>query len=220
MADNQPQNQAQHKKAYIINCSTIFRDAVLQLAEIKKVNVGDLARSIILTMPYEMIANFPDPGEPGNEDREKIMLKSGDYEGKVWRRKPRLQARLPAGYKPIILRKALGMALALAAKHTIINLQNSADEPYQTTIDSLKQSNARLVDTIEKLSFSPISGGCTTATEALYIMGLPKDPHPSGDTIKRRFRELAGIYHPDGILGDHERMSQLNEAFSFLRRNR
>ncbi len=208
-----------HKKAYIINCSSSFRDAVLQLAQIKKVNVGDIARSIMLTMPNDIINSFPDPGEPTREDREKITLKSGDYEGKVWRRKPRLQARLPAGYQPIMLRKALGLALALATKQKNLHLQDVLEEPYIETISKLQKQNTRFFEAIQKLSFQPINGACTTATEAFYIMGLPREPRPTDEVIKKRFRELANIYHPDGILGDHERMSQLNLAFTFLRRN-
>ncbi len=210
----------QHKKAYIINCSTSFRDDILQLAKSKKVNVGDLARSTILALPQEMIVRFPDPGEPKNDDREKITLKSGDYEGKIWRRKPRLQARLPAGYQPILLRKALGITLALAAKEKVLTMQDANEEPHLDTINKVKEHNIRLLETIERLSFTPVRGGCTTATEALYILGLPKAPYPNQEEIKKRFRELAGVYHPDGILGDNDRMSQLNLAFAFLKHNR
>ncbi len=209
----------QHKKPYIINCSSVFRDAVLQLAESKKVNVGDLARSIMLTIPQTMIENFPDPGEPAVTDREKITLKSGDYQGKIWRRKPRLQARLPAGYDAKLLRRALAMALALAYNEKNMVLQNSDEEEFSITIKQLQERNKRLHETIRKLAFTPLRMGCYSSEDALYILGLPSAPKPTEESIKKRFRELAAIFHPDGICGDHERMSQLNLALDYLKKN-
>ena len=84
------------KKSYVIPCSSAFRDAVQALAHARGVNAGDIARSVLLTLPAGAIADFPDPGGPGLNDRETVVLKSGAQAGKPWRRKPRLQVRLPA----------------------------------------------------------------------------------------------------------------------------
>jgi len=101
------------KRSYVIPCASAFRDAVQVLANARGVNAGDLARSVMLTLPEKVIAGFPDPGGPGLDDRETVVLKSGAQAGKPWRRKPRLQVRLPAGHDMPTIRRALGIALAL-----------------------------------------------------------------------------------------------------------
>ena len=44
------------KKSYTIPCSSGFRDRVQALANVGDVNVGDLARSVMLVVPAEAIA--------------------------------------------------------------------------------------------------------------------------------------------------------------------
>ena len=39
----------------------MFRDAVMDLAARRRVNVGDLARSVLLVVPGGVIDEFPDP---------------------------------------------------------------------------------------------------------------------------------------------------------------
>ncbi len=209
-----------HKKAYIINCTTKFRNDIVKLAESKHVNVGDLARSIILTIPEDVINAFPDPGDPSEKDREPVFLKSGDNSGKVWRRKPRLQARLPEGCHPITLRKALGLALSLSTNKKNLTLHDGAQDTLQKTIDQLANDQERLHKIIDKIAFIPFKAGCSTIEQALYILGLPRHPYPNHETIKKRYRELATIFHPDSICGSHDRMSQLNIAFDLLKGNR
>lgn len=79
----------------------------------RQVNVGDLARSILLVVSPDAIAAFPDPGDPPADDRETVILKSGPAEGRPWRRKPRLQVRMPPGHEIPFIRRALGLALAM-----------------------------------------------------------------------------------------------------------
>ncbi|HBV00562.1 MAG TPA: molecular chaperone DnaJ, partial [Thalassospira lucentensis] len=99
------------KQSYTIPCSSVFRDAVQALAERRGVNAADLARSVMLIVPEKAIDEYDDPGDPPKSDRETIVLKSGPAEGRPWRRKPRLQLRLPPGFSIIMVRKALKMAL-------------------------------------------------------------------------------------------------------------
>lgn len=101
------------KTSYTIPCSSAFRDAALALADRRRVNVGDLARSVLLVVPESEIAAYPDPGDPPPGDRETVTLKSGPQAGRPWRRKPRLQVRMSPGYTPVLLRQALAIALAL-----------------------------------------------------------------------------------------------------------
>ena len=105
--------ESNRKRSYASPCASAFRDAVTALAERRRVNAGDLARSVLLLVPRDVVARYPDPGEPAPDDREQVVLKSGPSANKPWRRKPRLQVRLPDGFKIPEIRRALGMALAM-----------------------------------------------------------------------------------------------------------
>jgi len=61
----------------------------------------------------EHFAAFPDSGDPVKGDRETVLVKSVPAKGRLWFRKPRLQARLVPGYVLPMLRRALGIALAM-----------------------------------------------------------------------------------------------------------
>ena len=99
------------KLSYTIPCSSSFRDTITALAVKSRVNVADLARSALLLVPREIIRQIPDPGGPKPGDREETVLKSGPSKGRPWRRKPRLQARLSAGYDVSTVRRALNLVL-------------------------------------------------------------------------------------------------------------
>ena len=123
------------KLSYAISCSSQFRNSVMALAESRGVNVGDLARSILLTVPADVIERLDDPGEPPADDREAITLKSGRNPGKLWRRKPRLQVRLPPGHNAETIRRALDLALALDGGSKTVAVE---DNGKPTTRDRLK----------------------------------------------------------------------------------
>nr|CAM75035.1 DnaJ-class molecular chaperone [Magnetospirillum gryphiswaldense MSR-1] len=72
------------KHSYTIPCSSAFRDAIEALAARRHVNVGDIARSVLLVMPPSAIQGFPDPGDPEAGDRETVILKSGPSQGRPW----------------------------------------------------------------------------------------------------------------------------------------
>ncbi|BAE53126.1 J domain-containing protein [Paramagnetospirillum magneticum] len=116
------------KHSYTIPCASAFRDAVDKLALRRRVNVGDIARSVLLVVPPETIAAFPDPGEPEPEDRETVILKSGPAEGRPWRRKPRLQVRMAPGYSVEAIRRALAMALAMAQGDVRLRVERPGEE--------------------------------------------------------------------------------------------
>jgi len=112
------------KHSYTVPCSSVFRDLVEALAKRRGVNVGDMARSVLLVLPLPVISDFPDPGEPPAEDRELVVLKSGPAQGRPWRRKPRLQVRMAPGYSIQNVRKALGLALALEKGELAVHIRN------------------------------------------------------------------------------------------------
>ncbi len=202
------------KQSYTIPCASVFRDEVLALASRRGVNVADLARSVALVLPADSLARFPDPGEPDALDRETVIIKSGPSAGRPWQRKPRLQVRMAPGFDPVMLRRALGVALAIdrgeadvlldAPRHGL-NVRVDADE-----IDRLKA-------TVDLLRFEPLAAGVNSRADALFVLGFPPASRPDTKTLNARFRQLATVHHPDGEHGCHHRMSQLNAAMALLR---
>ena len=220
------------KHSYTVSCSSTFRDAVADLARRRGANVADLARSVVFLLPPETVAEFPDPGEPGREDRETVVLKSGAAEGRPWRRKPRLQVRLPPGYEIPTIRRALGIALAMdrgemllrldgKAAAAAVHVNQPAPAPSEDDARRLREAREeleRLQAIVSVLSFDPLPDGPRTREEALHVLGFPPGRVPDLATLRNRFRMLATIHHPDGSYGDHRRMSQLNAAMDILRR--
>ncbi len=117
------------KHSYTIPCASAFRDAVEALAARRRVNVGDIARSVLLVMPAAVIAGHADPGEPAADDRETVILKSGPAMGRPWRRKPRLQVRMAPGYGVAFIRRALAMALAVERGDLAVRLDDPSAAP-------------------------------------------------------------------------------------------
>ena len=186
----------------------------MELARRRNVNVADLARSILLVLDSEMIAAVPDPGEPGKGDREEVVLRSGPSKGRPWRRKPRLQVRLPPGLDAKTARRALAVALALDDGKVRLEIRHAGES-----------SSARLRDEVERMktiiaSLAPpvLARGVATVADALHVLGFPPGSDPDMGEIRSRFRTLAAIHHPDSGHGDHQRMAQLNQAIEVLRR--
>ena len=231
------------KHSYTIPCASAFRDAVDKLASRRKVNVGDIARSVLLVMPPETIAAFPDPGEPAVDDRETVILKSGPALGRPWRRKPRLQVRMAPGYEIETIRRALGMALSMEQGAIRVRLDDPKAPPppppqpppqpaaeafpkverrrgvreQSQKLAAVSEEIDRLKAIISVLAFEPLPEGVQTKAEALYILGFPPGDNPDARTLRAKFRMLATIHHPDSNHGDHHRMSQLNQAMEVLR---
>jgi hypothetical protein len=178
------------------------------------VNAADLARSVLLLLTPEMIAAVPDPGEPEAGDRETVILRSGPSEGRPWRRKPRIQVRLPSGSDPETARRALAVALALDRGEAKLELRG----PGETSAAELKEEVERLVRVVSDLAPPVLAQGVRTSAEALHVLGFPPNADPDFSEIRSRFRTLAAIHHPDSGTGSHQRMAQLNQAVEVLRR--
>jgi len=210
---------------------------VSKLAERRAVNVADLARSVLLVVPEEVIRDFPDPGGPPPGDREETVLKSGPSAGRPWRRKPRLQARLSHGYDVSVVRRALNLALILDdGQHSvkIHNSQEDAEQQKQAKVQKAEQTEAtaaktenranlemrqemeRLQAIVSVLLFAPLAGGVLGRADALHVLGFAPSELPDKSTVRARFRMLATIHHPDSNYGNHQRMSQLNAAMDLL----
>lgn len=234
------------KASYTISCSSDFRAAVLALAERRGVNAADLARSVLLVVPQAVIETFADPGEPPPGDRETVVLQSGRTAGRPWRRKPRLQVRLPGGLDPLTIRKALNLALALDGGTMALAVEDPATPPPvppppppsptpppppppppQATdphpqvlaeMARLRDEVERLHTVIAALAFTPLPDGVQTRAEALHVLGFPPNTNPDSRELRGRFRMLATVHHPDSAYGSHDRMSQINAAMDLLRR--
>jgi hypothetical protein len=205
------------KKSYAIPCASEFRDRVQKLASERGVNAGDLARSVMLVVPSTAIEATEDPGEPTAGDRETIVLKSGPGAGKLWRRKPRLQVRLPEGHSIPELRKALSLALEMASGEKNIRIEHNNHPNPEVRLGEIEKELTRLRSIVGALSFKPLPQGVRTRGDALYVLGFPQNVKLGPDLVKSRFRTLASIHHPDSAYGDTRRMSQLNQAVAKLR---
>ncbi|MSO84418.1 MAG: J domain-containing protein [Rhodospirillales bacterium] len=202
------------KHSHTVHCSSRFRDEVLALAHRRNVNAADLARSVLLLLTPEMIVVVPDPGEPPAGDRETVILRSGPSQGRPWRRKPRLQVRLPSGTDAKTARRALAVALALDRGEVKLELRRAGE----TSAAEIKEEVARLVRIVSDISSPLLAQGVKTSVEALHVLGFPPDSDPDVAEIRSRFRTLAAIHHPDSGTGSHQRMAQLNQAVEILRR--
>jgi hypothetical protein len=189
------------------------------------VNVGDLARSILLAIPSETVLAFPDPGEPSAEDRETVVLKSGPAAGRPWRRKPRLQVRMPPGHEVPFIRKALGLALAvdrgdiavqIADRRKAPKVERKRDET-AVRLEEVNDELERLRAIVAVLGFEPLPNGVRSREDALHVLGFPPSSLPDPRKLRAKFRMLATIHHPDSLYGSHTRMSQLNQAMELLR---
>lgn len=221
-----PASASVKKHSYTVACSSRFRDQITDLAQAKHCNVADLARSVVLVVPLSVIEGYPDPGEPARDDRETVVLKSGNAKGKPWRRKPRLQVRLAPGFAVETIRKALGLALAIERGHMSIDLETThekSEASMQRDAETALMREAldeleRLRNVVGALQFDPLPGGIVTRDQGLYVLGFPPGSVPDQGALRTRFRRLATVYHPDGKDGSHQRMSQLNAAMELLRR--
>lgn len=215
------------KHSYTVPCASRFRDQVTALAQAKRCNVADLARSVVLMVPKAQIDAHPDPGGPARDDRETVVLKSGNAKGKPWRRKPRLQVRMAPGWTPETIRKALSLALAVERGDFRLDVQSEtvrAEEAMQQDAQTALMRDAldeldRLRNVVGALQFDPLPNGVLTRDQALYVLGFPPGSFPNQGEVRSRFRRLATVYHPDGKNGSHQHMSQLNAAMEMLRRS-
>lgn len=209
-------------QSYIVPCSSVFRDLVTALADSRGASVADLARAVLMLVPNETVMATEDPGEPAPDDREVVKLQSGPSKGRTLRRKPRLQLRLPIGYDIARLRRALALSLKMAEGERTLSVETTDEQRKRDqdrlTRGRLEEDLEQLQRIIEDLSFEPLRSGVSSRSEALHILGFSPNAVPDQKAIRGRYRRLALVFHPDSPFGDHQRMSQLNEALEKLTR--
>lgn len=209
-------------QSYIVPCSSAFRDRVTSLADSNGASVADLARAVLMLVPNEVVMATDDPGEPAPDDRESVKLQSGPSKGRTLRRKPRLQLRLPIGYDIARLRRALALSLKMAEGEKSLMVESSSDQRQRDedriARNRLEEDMEQLQRIIGDLSFEPLRGGISSRSEALHVLGFAPTAVPDQKALRSRYRRLALVFHPDSPFGDHQRMSQLNEALEKLTR--
>jgi len=206
-------------QAYVVPCAAAFRDAVLALAARRHAQPGDLVRAVLLMIEPAEIERFPDPGEPPPAERETVTIASGAGAGRVLKRKPRLQLRLPPGLSAPTIRRALGLALKLAETAIRVDLRDGAAPPPEARLAALREEAAALRGMLGAVAFQPLPGGVRTIDEARYVLRFAPGEYIDLDIVKARFNTLARVFHPDRALsGDGARMGQLIDARRHLER--
>ena len=218
------------KNAYVVPCSSRFRDQIESLVRVRNnqqqhINIADLTRAVLLLIPNDIIESQPDPGEPDKNDRDIVTVNEGKARGRVMPRKPRIQLRLPQETNAATIRKALGLALAFDKGWAQLAVNDNSADMMRRKLETLESEVKRLQGLLQLLAFTPLEGGVKTRKDALYVLGFPSDSLPAKPAIKSRYRALAMIYHPDsnidphfGVFNDRERMTQLNDAMRLLSR--
>ncbi|MBY6264607.1 hypothetical protein EI613_22190 [Azospirillum sp. 412522] len=176
-----------------VPCGARFRAAVLELAATRGVGVPMLVAAALLLAPERAA----DPG-----------LSDADGEGALEVGEAR--ASDPA------IRRALAAALALADPGARI-LPGEDVRRLETAVETLGYRNKTLAHALQRLSFQPLDGRITEVRDAAQLFGFVNEWCFDEDQVRRRFRELAPVYHPDtGIVACRERMGQLIDARNLL----
>ncbi len=223
-------------RSYILPCPGWFRDAIESVTGRRGVSASDLVRSVQLLVPDAVVETIPDPGAPGPDDRDRILLRSGPRQGHWLKRKPRLQLRLPDGLSDAYLRRALALALTLSDGDVHLVLDPSCIETTAAagSTSSSAVGNPEQVAIIERdlaaaretadefralvslMAFDIPPDGISGPAEARYVLGFPPDARLDRRQVKARFRMLSQIYHPDRPTGDTRRMAVLIDAARYL----
>ncbi len=180
-----------------VPCGVRFRAAVLELAAMRGVGVPALAAAALLLAP----ASAADPGtrDAGGE----AVLEVGS-------------ATPSDTVSDAAIRKALAAALALADPGARI-LPGEDVRRLEAAVETLGYRNKTLAHALQRLSFQPLDGRITELRDAVQLFGFVNEWCFDEDQVRRRFRELAPVYHPDtGIVACRERMGQLIDARNLL----
>jgi hypothetical protein len=175
-----------------IACPAEFAEAVRVLAARRGTSPAALAAAVLLLTGAHPLEEDPGPGEAV------------------------LDAWPPGCADESVVRRALAVALALA--DGVVPLRDA--ERLETRLVALEHRNKTLNTAIERLAFQPLPGGLTGLRDALAVFGFVNEWCFDEDLVRRRFRELAPVYHPDtGVVGCRQRMAQLLEARTLLIRH-
>ncbi len=180
-----------------VPCGARFRAAVLELAAMRGVGLPVLTTAALLLAPDGAID--PGPCDAGGQ----AVLEVGSAN--------------PCGSaSDAAIRMALAAALALADPGARI-LPGEDVRRLEAAVETLGYRNKTLAHALQRLSFQPLDGRITEVRDAAQLFGFVNEWCFDEDQVRRRFRELAPVYHPDtGIVACRERMGQLIDARNLL----
>ncbi|RJF84693.1 J domain-containing protein [Azospirillum cavernae] len=175
-------------------CGVRLRDAVLALAAARGTDAGALALAAQLLLPD----GADDPGESDTEGAAVLVL------------------RASVGGDDAALRRALAAAVALADPGFRVIPAGDVGR-LEAAVETLGYRNKTLAHALKRLSFQPLEGQITEVRDAALMFGFLSEWCFDEDLVRRRFRELAPVYHPDtGVVACRERMAQLIDARNIL----
>lgn len=176
-----------------VPCGARFRADVLELAAARGAGVPMLLAAALLLAPKG-------GADPGLRDPEgEALLEVGETEA-----------------SDATIRAALAAALALADPGARI-LPGEDVRRLEAAVETLGYRNKTLAHALQRLSFQPLDGRITQVRDAAQLFGFVNEWCFDEDQVRRRFRELAPVYHPDtGIVACRERMGQLIDARNLL----
>ncbi|SMH57830.1 J domain-containing protein [Azospirillum agricola] len=178
-------------------CGARLAGAVRALAAAKRTDPSALALAALLLVPDGAC----DPGECDVDGRVTLPLR------------PVVTATDSA------VRRALAAAVALA--DPAFRIVPAADVGrLEAAVETLGYRNKTLAHALKRLSFQPLDGRVTELRDAVQMFGFVNEWCFDEEQVRRRFRELAPVYHPDtGVVACRERMAQLIDARNLLVRH-
>lgn len=180
-----------------VPCGVRLIQSVRALAALRETDVPALASAALLLMPDAA-------ADPGEHDQDGTAFLT-------------LHATVTASDAAI--RRALAAAVALADPG--FRMLPAADlGRLEAAVETLGYRNKTLAHAVKRLSFQPLDGRILELRDAVQMFGFVNEWCFDEDQVRRRFRELAPVYHPDtGVVACRERMGQLIDARNLLVRH-
>lgn len=175
-------------------CGVRLRDAVVALAAARGTDAGALAQAAQLLLP-------DGAEDPGDRDAEGAAV---------------LTLRASVTGDDAAVRRALAAAVALTDPGFRVMPAGDVGR-LEAAVETLGYRNKTLAHALKRLSFQPLDGQITEVRDAALMFGFVSEWCFDEDLVRRRFRELAPVYHPDtGVVACRERMAQLIDARNIL----
>jgi len=180
-----------------VPCGVGLIQSVRALAALRETDVPALASAALLLMPDAA-------ADPGEHDQDGTAFLT-------------IHATITASDSAI--RRALAAAVVLADPG--FRILAAADVGrLEAAVETLGYRNKTLAHAVKRLSFQPLDGRILELRDAVQMFGFVNEWCFDEDQVRRRFRELAPVYHPDtGVVACRERMGQLIDARNLLVRH-
>ncbi|WP_207482435.1 J domain-containing protein [Arenibaculum pallidiluteum] len=196
-------------------------DAVHACCRRRAVSPGELVTAVRLLLPPARLQGFEDPGEPSAAEVAMGWHRSRTGRLRRVRDFPLVVLMLREELDPPTLRRCLAAALALEDPDGWRLLPKATIDAWEREWRDRERQQAmdtgHVREMLRRLAFRPIEGGVRTPAQAARILGLASEFGCTEESVSRRFRELAPVFHPDtGLMACPDRMRQLVEARKIL----